>query len=196
MTQALKNQDYKARQDSKHNIIRHQVQEEYKKLILNYLFRNVAFTNQKGKVRTIPEIRQRVMSSKLKIEIKTINRVIIKFLVDLVNIKRFVEENGHFGYSKKPRILVQTYLHKLYRLAPVFNFKRARENAKILKQKLDTLYFWPRISTQVAVIIYITDKLDPFQESKILQTNLRTFSNSSAYAFHMTRNKIGLGPHK
>jgi len=192
MTQALKNQDYESRQDSEHGIRKRQVQAEYNKIILNYLFRNVAFINQKGKIRAIPKIIQREMSSKLKIEVKTIDKVINRLLGVLVHIKRFVEDNGHFGYSKNQTILVQSYLHKLYRLAPVFDFKRARENAKILRRKLNVHYFWPRVSTQVAVVLYITDKLDSSQEKKMLQTNLRTFCNCSAYAFHRTRNKLGL----
>ena len=192
MTQALKNQDYDSRQDFERSIRKRQIQEEYKNIILNYLFRNVAFINQKGKIRTIPKIIQREMSSKLRIEITTINKIINKFLDDLVHIKQFVENNGHFGYSKNQTILVQVYLHKLYRLAPVFDFKRARENAKILRRKLNAHYFWPRVSTQVAVVLFITDKLDSFREKKILQTNLRTFCNCSAYAFHRTRNKLGI----
>lgn len=192
MTQALKNQDYDSRQDFERSIRKRQIQEEYKNIILNYLFRNVAFINQKGKIRTIPKIIQREMSSKLRIEITTINKIINKFLDDLVHIKQFVENNGHFGYSKNQIILVQVYLHKLYRLAPVFDFKRARENAKILRRKLNAHYFWPRVSTQVAVVLFITDKLDSFREKKILQTNLRTFCNCSAYAFHRTRNKLGI----
>ena len=192
MTQALKNQDYKSRQDFEHIIRKRQVQEEYKLIILNYLFRNVAFINQKGKIRAIPKIIQREMSSKLKIEVKNINKIINRLLAVLVHIKQFVEDNGHFGYSKNQTILVQSYLHKLYRLAPVFDFKRARENAKILRRKLNAHYFWPRVSTQVAVVLYITDKLDSSQEKKMLQTNLRTFCNCSAYAFHRTRNILGL----
>ncbi|KKL46730.1 hypothetical protein LCGC14_2342630 [marine sediment metagenome] len=71
-------------------------------------------------------------------------------------------------------------MHKFYRLAPVFDYNRARENSRILKLKLDALCFWPHMTTQVAVVIYITDKLDLSQKDKILQTNsvivLRTLS--------------------
>ncbi|GAH62568.1 unnamed protein product [marine sediment metagenome] len=46
------------------------------------------------------------------------------------------------------------------------------------------------MSTQIAIVIYITDKNDEsFPENeKILQKNIRTLCNSSAYAFHRTRN--------
>ena len=191
MTQALKNQEYKF-QGFERNIRRRRVLDKYNKIILNYLFRNVAFVGKRDKIRTIPNIIQKQMSSKLKIGIKTINIFIDKFLNTLVRMNQFVEENGHFAYSKNPNIIVQTYLHKLYRLAPVFDYKRARVNAKILRKKLDAHCFWPKASTQVAVVIYITDKLDTSQENKLLQTNLRSFCNCSAYAFHRTRNKIGL----
>jgi hypothetical protein len=49
--------------------------------------------------------------------------------------------------------------------------------------------------TQVAIVIFITDLLDTTANrilKKIIQTNLRALCCCSAYAFHRTRNKIGL----
>ncbi|TKJ18045.1 MAG: hypothetical protein CEE43_19015 [Promethearchaeota archaeon Loki_b32] len=95
------------------------------------------------------------------------------------------------------RLLPQFYIQFFHRLAPIFDLKRAKENAKILQEKLRRLCICPQVMTQVAVIIFITDLLDNtlFRKyQKIIQSNVRVLCNCSAYAFHRTRNKIGLTP--
>lgn len=192
MTQLLKTQDYQLKQEAG-NITRYQKSELYqKKRILNYLFRYVAITTKREKIRAIPRIRYREMSNKLKLDFDLIHHVVSKFLVDLIRIKDCINKNDYVLYSKDQSRLVRSYLHKFHRLAPVFDYRRARENSRILKMKLDHLCFTPHITTQLAVIIYITDKLDHTKKDKILQTNLRPFCNCSAYAFHRTRNKLGM----
>ena len=112
-----------------------------------------------------------------------------------LRIKKFFRENAKLFCSRHQTRKVRIYLHKLHRLAPVFDYKRARENAKRLEIKLNQLCFRPQTMTQVAIVIYITDLLDKHHSRaffKIIQSNLRVFCNCSAYAFHRTRNKIGL----
>lgn len=115
-------------------------------------------------------------------------------MIDLIKVKQYLNDKENILLSKDQQLHIRTHLLRLYRLAPVFDYKRAKENAKILKIKLDRLYFWPHMTTQIAIIIYVTDFLDPLHENKMIQSNLRSFSNVSAYAFHRTRNKIGLNP--
>ncbi len=192
MTQSLKSQEYDLRQGPENDNKFLKVQRQQKICILNYLFRYITFTTRREEIRAIPRILYRQMSNKLQIDITIVHHIVSRFLVDLIRIKKFINENSYVLYSKNRATLVRSYLHKFYRLAPVFDYNRAKENAKILKIKLDAHYFWPHITTQVAVVIYITDKLDPSQKDKILQSNLRSLCNCSAYAFHRSRNKIGL----
>ena len=84
------------------------------------------------------------------------------------------------------------FLHKVYHLSPVFNYKRAKQNAGILRKRLDCLCFQPQIMTQIAVIVFITDFLDKSKAQKAIQSNVRALCSSSAYAYHRTRNKIGI----
>ncbi len=197
MTQSLEAQEYDLRQKSEKNDTCLKVHKQQKLNILNYLFRHIPFTTRREEIRAIPKILYREMSSKLEIDTDTIHRIVGRFLVDLIRIKKGINtkalnESGYVLYSKNKSTLIRSYLHKFYRLAPVFDFNRARENSRILQLKLDRLSFWPKVTTQLAVIIYVTDKLDHTQKDKILQTNLRPFCNVSAYAFHRTRNKLGL----
>ncbi len=196
MTQSLKSQEYDLRQGHEDENKYLKVQRQQKIRILNYLFRYITFTTRREEIRAIPRILYRQMSNKLKIDISIVHHIVSRFLVDLIRIKKFINENVYVLYSKNRATLVRSYIHKFYRLAPVFDYNRARENAKILRMKLDAHYFWPRVTTQVAVVIYITDKLDPSQKDKILQSNLRSLCNCSAYSFHQTRNKIGLNKQK
>ncbi len=46
--------------------------------------------------------------------------------------------------------------------------------------------------TKIAIVIYVTDLKDPQVEKPIKQTNIRALCGCSAYAFHRTRNKLGL----
>ena len=119
---------------------------------------------------------------------------ISKFLVGLVRFKRFLNSNllNYSIENQSKKVLI--YLHKIHRLAPVFDYKRAKRNAQILKIKLESLFFWPSLTSQIAIIIFITDLLDKKNKDKprLIQVNIRSLCDCSAYAFHRTRNKIGL----
>ena len=162
MTQSLKTQEYKLRLKTEYNInyLNLKNRRQRKTLILNYLFRHVLIITKREKIRAIPQIRYKEMSSKLNIDVTLIHSVVSKFLVDLVRIKdcmnkKGINKSGYILYSKNQSRLVRSYLHKFHRLAPVFDYKRARENSRILKIKLDELCFRPIVTTQLAIIIYI-----------------------------------------
>jgi hypothetical protein len=164
-------------------------------LVLDYLFRNITFVSNNEKIRAITGSEYHQITEATNIPKIIVHRIISRFLVDLIRIKKFFRKNAKLFSSRHQTRKVRVYLHKLHRLAPVFDYKRARENAKRLEIKLSQLYFRPQIMTQVAVVIFITDLLDnklSRAHFKIIQSNLRVFCNCSAYAFHRTRNKIGL----
>ena len=92
---------------------------------------------------------------------------------------------GKSNIERKVRI----YLHKLHRIVPIFNYHRARTNLKILHRLFYQKNYWPSFSTQLALVIYITDKL-VYIKKPILQKNIRTICNCSAYAFHRAKNRL------
>jgi hypothetical protein len=164
----------------------------FKKVVLNFLFRHFCFVNQHNKIR---EVTQKDM---VKIERKTnfshqlVSYIVRNFIVNVQNLKKFfaskpiTREYDRAKLAKKLRI----YLYKLHRLAPVFSYKRAMENLKIFHQLLEQKNYWPHITTQLALVIFITDRNDKTNEQGgyIIQKNLRAFCDCSAYAFHRARN--------
>jgi len=165
---------------------------EVRNTILNCLFRYYSFFTPLQKVKELPLIELRGIAGTTKIPVKVVNSVVNKFLIELKLIREFFKNNSvsytPFSHLRKMCI----YLHKFNRLAPVFDFRRAKQNARILETKLNHLCFWPQFMTQVAVVLYVTDLNDSQFEKKIKQTNLRALCGCSAYAFHRTRNKLGL----
>lgn len=164
-------------------------------VVLDYLFRNITFASNNEKIRAVTDSEYNQITEATNVPKIIVHRIVSGFLVDLIRIKKFFRKNAKLFCSRHQTRKVRVYLHKLHRLAPVFDYRRARENARRLEIKLNQLCFRPKIMTQVAVVIFITDFLDNNQSRtlfKIIQSNLRVFCNCSAYAFHRTRNKIGL----
>lgn len=123
---------------------------------------------------------------------KTLNR----FLYNLQYFKMFFKSTNIKWPHERKRLQrkVRIYLHKIFKIAPVFSYQRAKENLKRLHALLDKANFFPQMSSQLAIIIYITDLKDKNTsvDNKLIQKNIRGLCCSSAYAFHMTRNKIGI----
>ncbi len=165
---------------------------EVRNTVLNRLFRDYCFFTPLQKIRELPLIELKEIAGTTKIPVKVVNSVVSKFLIELKYIREFFKSNSvsysPFSHLRKMSI----YLHKFRRLAPVFDFRRAKQNARILETKLSHLCFWPQLMTQVAIVIFVTDLNDPQFERKIKQTNIRALCDCSAYAFHRTRNKLGL----
>jgi hypothetical protein len=165
---------------------------EVRNTVLNCLFRDYSFFTPLQEVRELPLIELRRIAGSTKIPVKVVDSVVGKFLVELKHIREFFKSNSvsysPFSHLRKMSI----YLHKFWRLAPVFDFRRAKQNARILEAKLSHICFWPQLMTQVAIVIFVTDLNDPQFEMKIKQTNIRALCDCSAYTFHRTRNKLGL----
>lgn len=168
-------------------------QKKVESTVLNCLCREICFVAYFEEIKAIPEAEMRRVASLVSLPYNLVRSIITKFLVDLVYFRRFLRTYKFtYDYTRSFRKLT-IYLHKLHRLVPVFNFSRAKENARILKKILNRLCFLPQFTTQLAIVMFVTDINDQTVEKNIIQANLRMLCNCSAYAFHRTRNKIGIG---
>ncbi len=166
---------------------------DLKPFLINCLVRQFSFATYNQNVRTLLPIEYTRLASVTKLPVKIIYPIVKGFLVELVYFRRFLRAYT-FSYDHTARLnKLRIYLHKIHRLAPIFNFKRAKENARILKIKLRELCFFPQITTQIAIVVFITDLNDKKHEKRIVQANLRLLCDCSAYSFHRTRKKLGLG---
>lgn len=125
-----------------------------------------------------------------------VEKILDNFFKNLVFLRKFLNECA-FKWPRDYKRLFRksrVYLHKIHRLAPIFDYSRARANLKILQSMLARNSFWPHLSTQLAIVVYVTDLLDEnySRDNKIIQQNVRLICNCSAYAFHRTRNLLGI----
>ncbi|MFX1427210.1 MAG: hypothetical protein ACFFBE_12220 [Promethearchaeota archaeon] len=166
--------------------------QELKKRILNCLFRNYCFVSQVQKIRALTTQEIGDIALNTGISSTLVHSIISKFLVNLIYFRKFLHSYQFtYEYTKSLRKL-QLYLYKLHRIAPVFDYARAKENARILKNLLVRHFFLPQFTTQLAIVVFVTDINDKKYVNKIIQTNLRFFCDCSAYAFHRTRNRLGI----
>jgi len=201
MTQAIKERESEIKEiiesyDSKlENFNDRHRNNKLNNIILNYLFRNISFINNNNKlIKNYNPSEYLKISSKTHVSTLIIKETIENFLINLKNFKRFLKNCKIQHDPKNLNRKIRIYLHKINCIAPVFNYNRARKNLEILQSLLAKKNFWPTMSTQIAVVIYITDKNDERypENEKILQKNIRTLCNSSAYAFHRTRNILNI----
>jgi len=167
-----------------------------KALILDYVLRNASLFKKNS---------EKVIDSFLKETIKEIYEEFLippsvlsyfleHFLFELKIFRKFLKNCKISWYtkdSKKRYRYVKLYVHKIHRLAPIFNYKRARINLENLHKLFNLKNFWPHLTTQLALVIFITEKMSN-EGKEIQQKNIRALCNCSAYAFHRTRNKLEL----
>ena len=166
--------------------------QELKERILNCLFRNFCFVSHLQKIRALTTQEIAEIAINTGISSTLVHSITSKFLINLIFFRKFLHSYQFtYKYTKSLRRL-QLYLHKLHKIAPVFNYARAKENARILKNLLVRHFFLPQFSTQLAIVVFVTDINDKKYVDKIIQTNLRVFCDCSAYAFHRTRNRLGI----
>ncbi len=192
MTQTLKKETFEVDNINDYYNKYYKSQNKLKPIVLNYLFRNISFLTLREKTRAVTASENIHISKALTIPVKLVHKFNSEFLIGLLNLRKFLNSNPEVLHAKDQRKIINIFLYRFYRLAPVFDYKRAKENARRLKEKLDTLFFWPQLITQLTIVIFITDLLDKSKPQKIIQTNLRALCGCSAYAFHRTRNRIGL----
>jgi len=132
----------------------------------------------------------RQISEESNIQEFLVRDIIEKFFAQFYYFRKFWKRSHIHWRYKQNRIYskVRIYLHKVYKLAPVFDYPRAKTNLKILQQFFQIASFWPRISTQLAMVIYLTDLNDPLSTKNLLMQNIRVLMDCSAYAFYRTKN--------
>jgi hypothetical protein len=162
--------------------------------VLNYIVRHASFVNHQDKIITIPKERLQLASLKSHIPSYIISKVVKGFLI---NIMLFREHMRNYKFSWRHEFAIQiekvsTFLERLYNIAPVFDFIRAKKNLEILYKLFKMHYYWPCLTTQLALTVFVTDRNDKENSEFIAQKNLRAMCASSAYAFHRARNKLGI----
>ncbi|MFX1337753.1 MAG: hypothetical protein ACFFDK_04020 [Promethearchaeota archaeon] len=155
--------------------------------VLNYIFRNISLINNNNMIKLITENEYIKISLEMKISKHLVRFYTENLFHNIKSLRKFLDKNKIKHNPKNLNRKVRIYLHKVHRIAPIFDYKRAKKNLRILQSFLVLNSFWPRISTQIAIIIYATDK-NSSNNKRILQKNIRTLCNCSAYAFHRTKN--------
>jgi len=167
-----------------------------KKTILDYFFRCENLLDSDGKVIKLSYFLVESVAKETQISSDLVRKAMEAFLRRVTYFKQFLE-SGLIAWAPEKQQLyrkVRVYLHKAYKLAPIFDYQRAKKNLELLHVLLGRNFFWPHVPTQLALIIFVTDRNDPSRANNnyILQKNLRALCSCSAYAFHMARNKLGI----
>ena len=163
--------------------------------VINYILRNFSICDSQNRViSSLENYEYRELYEFVSASSSDLREFVEKFLRKVIDFQKFLRTCKFTSrHSPKGRYrFVRLYLHKLYRIAPVFDYERAKQNLEILHTHLDTRQFWPQFTTQIAVVIYVTDKNDKNRKypKKLLQKNIRVLCSCSAYAFHRTRKKM------
>jgi hypothetical protein len=165
-----------------------------KSTVLNYIFRRISFIDSHEQIIVIPDQKLRYFSREVKIPFERIEQIVTDFLINTICFIRLLScrEFSWANNLNKLRRKLKIYLHKAYRIAPVFDYERARINSEILIQLMRRECYYPCFTTQLALVLFVTDANNPQKvfNTPILQKNLRAFCSCSAYAFHRARNKL------
>lgn len=167
-----------------------------KKTILDYFFRSESLLDSDGKIIKLSSFLVKNIAKETQASGYLVLKVMEEFLERVTYFKQFLE-SGLIAWAPGKQQLyrkVRVYLHKAHKVAPVFDYNRARKNLGLLHVLLGRKFFWPHVPTQLALVIFVTDRNAPnlTNNNYILQKNLRALCSCSAYAFHMARNKLGI----
>ncbi len=167
-----------------------------KKEILEYFFRCESLVDKNGEVIKLDHILVENIARGTQTSDDLVLEVMGRFLERIAYFKQFLE-SGLIAWAPGKQQLyrkVRVYLHKVHKIAPIFDYQRAKKNLELLHVLLSRKFFWPHVPTQIALVIFVTDRRDPnlAKDNYILQKNLRALCSCSAYSFHMARNKLGI----
>ena len=178
-------------------------QNEEKKLVLNAFLRLTSFSTLGEKDVPIKDKFIRAISKSTHLPEVMVKNKIKQFLIDLLKFKFFFSHmlSKHVKKASAERISLRKRieflylaLEKIHGYAPVFDLDRAMINTEILLEEFDRCCRWPTITTQLALVIFVTDIHDTLVKEKkirpIKQVNIRRMCDVSAYAFHRTRNLL------
>ena len=168
-----------------------------RKGVINLLFRHISlFKSESPTLKPLGTKEYQYISELAETDIEKTREIIKIFTQEFAHYSQFWREAAPQWAHRRDRLStkVRIYLHKTHKIAPVFSYPRAVRNLEILHQKLRKIYFWPKISVQLAFLIWITDKNDPapsqIYNRKLIQKNIQDLLSVSAYAFHRIRNKL------
>ncbi len=188
---------------------------QLKKQIINYIFRETSFLDKKITTSIfellLEKIRNAFIPKKLRFE--DIGAIFSEFMLQWQKFKEYYRKNVKMqccflNTRLRSReellqirlILLKEYLEMMHDFADIFNLERALTNAETLLKILTQMNYWPTLSTQLALIVFITDlrSLAVQQGNKkcLVQNNIILLCNSSAYAFHQARNKLNINKSK
>lgn len=164
--------------------------------ILNLLFREFSLVlNNNRLINELSDDFYKLISERISNSIIIVRHQVIKFLKELENFSKFMRCYKFRGLHNSLLMYryVRIYLHKVHKLAPIFDYERAKKNLGTLQELLNRKSMYVHLTTQIALVIYITDLKSKHNiENRITQKTLRYLCACSAYAFHRTRNKLNL----
>ncbi len=167
-----------------------------KEKVLNYFFRLESFTNDRNEYKNLTPLLVGNIAKETNLPNSVVLNTALEFLTEATQFSHTLSLGLISWGTGEKSVLRQAkfYLRKVYKIAPVFDYSRAIANLEILHTLLKKVFYWPRITTQLALTIFVTDRNDPniTKNEYILQKNLRTFCACSAYAFHMARKKLNI----
>lgn len=162
--------------------------------VLNYFFRFGSITNDNNEYKKLTPLLLKNTMKNTNLPYSIVLNSATEFMVEATQFSRNLSLGLTSWGSRDKTILRQAkfYLRKAYKIVPVFDYSRAIINLEILHKILKKNFFWPRITTKLALTLFVTDKNDSSIQNNeyILQKNLRAFCACSAYAFHMARKKL------
>jgi len=165
-----------------------------KEKVLNCFFRFESFANDTNEYKDLTSLIVGNIVKETNLPEFIVLNTVFEFIIDATQFSHTLSLGLVSWGSGEKSVLRQAkfYLRKVHRIAPVFDYSRATANLEILHKILKINFFWPRITTQLALTIFVTDRNDPTitKNEYILQKNLRAFCACSAYAFHMARKKL------
>ena len=167
-----------------------------KEKVLNYFFRFASIANDNNEYKDLTSLLVRNIVKETNLPDSVVLTTGLEFITEATQFSRTLSLGLISWGSGDKSILRQAkfYLRKAHKIAPVFDYSRAITNLEILHKLLKKNFFWPRITTKLALTLFVTDRNDSTitKSEYILQKNLRAFCACSAYAFHMARKKLNI----
>ena len=164
--------------------------------IINFFFRYESLVDDSNIIRAPDSLNLEKIARGTDSSKSVVLYIINSFFRDMKNFHEFLTTRFEDWTPGQKHIYekLKIYLKRLYATAPIFDYKRAKKNIDILHYLLSKKYYWPHITTQLALLIFVTDRNDVNvqKQAYILQKNLRMLCTCSAYAFHSARNRLNI----
>ena len=130
------------------------------------------------------------VARKAKCDVETVMRIIRHFIDHLEPFRSFLEKVKIEWPLEKTRHVrkLRIYLHKMHKIAPVFDYHRARVNLEILETYLRNQCIYISPLAKIGLVILKTDS--HLYKGEILIKNIRALCNLIPRTFDVARRKI------